>query len=218
MTNPIRRTQYKPGTPVNWPVLYRGDDFMAEGTVLDLSPLGWRVAGPMPVVPGMQLTLQLWVPDKPEPVRIERATVLWVKDCEFAIEGGDMGFVDRAWVTTFLHRKHEAAEKSREIDRQPSVPAGIEDHVNLATGSEFKLPRCEDIMRLFGSPKANTKLVKQVVMEWAKTEQHCTEEQAQAVYDRFLRDVWQPARRIYNGIVARQAQRDATGEDAIANN
>lgn len=53
-TSPMRRQSR---FPVSWPVLYGGAEFLAEGTVLDLTRIGWRVAGAMPVVPGMPLTL-----------------------------------------------------------------------------------------------------------------------------------------------------------------
>lgn len=34
----------------------------------------------------------------------------------------------------------------------------------------------------------------------------------------FLLDIWQPPRRIDNGMVARKARRESTGEDSIATN
>jgi hypothetical protein len=79
--------------------------FLAEGTVLDLTARGWRVAGTMPVVPGMRLTVQVSVPERPTLLRVQRATVLWVKDHEFAIEVHDMEPMDQAWVTEFLQQK-----------------------------------------------------------------------------------------------------------------
>ena len=107
--------------PVSWPALYRGDEVLAEGTVLDLTHTGWRIAGTMPVMPGMRLAIKLWVPDKPEPVRISAATVLWVKNCEFAIEVQEMGPTDRKWVTEFLNQKLGLSWMGQTVDGQCSV-------------------------------------------------------------------------------------------------
>jgi len=57
-TSPVRRhSRY----PVRWPVPYRSAEFLAEGTVVDLTRIGWRLAGSMPMRPGMHLELELAV-------------------------------------------------------------------------------------------------------------------------------------------------------------
>jgi hypothetical protein len=101
-TNPVRRhTRF----PVSWPMVYGNDAFVAEGTVLDLTTLGWRVAGAMPVTPGMQLTLQVSVPERSTRLCVHRATVLWVQAHEFAVEAHEMAPIDQAWVTEFLQER-----------------------------------------------------------------------------------------------------------------
>ncbi|MDH4083665.1 MAG: hypothetical protein OEY60_04820 [Nitrospira sp.] len=100
--SPVRRSSR---FPVGWPMRYGNATFLAEGTVLDLTARGWRVVGTMPVVAGMQLTLQVSVPERPTLLRVQRATVLWVKDHEFAIEVQDLEPMDQAWVSEFLHHK-----------------------------------------------------------------------------------------------------------------
>lgn len=105
-TSPVRRhTRF----PVQWPLVYGCDEFFGEGTVLDLTHLGWRIAGCMPVKPGMRLTLRIWPPDKPEQVRVEQANVLWVNGCEFAVDVPEMAPNDHLWVTQFLDRNLESA-------------------------------------------------------------------------------------------------------------
>ena len=96
-----RRTRF----PVRWPVVYRCGEFLGEGTVLDFTHRGWRVAGCMPVKPDMRLILRMWPPDKPEHVRIKRTTVLWAKDCEFAVDVPEMEPNDHAWFNEFLDQK-----------------------------------------------------------------------------------------------------------------
>jgi hypothetical protein len=45
-TRPVRRSTR---WPAHWPMLY-----VATGTVLGVTDKGWRMAGPMPVYPGMR--------------------------------------------------------------------------------------------------------------------------------------------------------------------
>ena len=96
---PVRRhTRY----PVHWPVLYVGEDFLAEGTVENLTALGWRIAGPMPVQLGMRLRLQVWPPDKATPILIEEATVVWVRGQVFGVEVNQTGPADEVWLMEYL--------------------------------------------------------------------------------------------------------------------
>ena len=90
--------------PVQWLMLYGNDDFVANGTVLEITAKGWRVEGPMPVHPGMRLNIWVWPPEKPEGLHIGAATVLWVKGYEFALEIQDMNPIDQEWLTQFLDR------------------------------------------------------------------------------------------------------------------
>lgn len=108
--------------PVSWPMRYGNATFLAEGTVLDLTARGWRVAGPMPVVPGLPLTLQVSVPERATLLRVQRATVLWVKDHEFAIEVQDLEPMDQAWVSEFLHHKLVLQWLSRTSHSETSPP------------------------------------------------------------------------------------------------
>ena len=68
------------------PVRYRGDGIAGEGMVEDLSLSGSYINGNTPVVVGMALALQMFVPGDPEPLLIDRATVKWVKGSEFGVE------------------------------------------------------------------------------------------------------------------------------------
>jgi hypothetical protein len=101
-TSPVRRASR---FPVSWPMRYGNAAFLAEGTVLDLTARGWRMAGTMPVLPGMWVAVQVSIPERPTLLRVQRATVLWVKDHEFAIEVHHMDPMDQAWVSEFLHQK-----------------------------------------------------------------------------------------------------------------
>ncbi|ALA58318.1 PilZ domain-containing protein [Nitrospira moscoviensis] len=120
MTNRIHPMRRHSRFPVRWPVVYGDDEFVSEGTVLDVTHIGWRIAGSMLVSPGMRLTLQLQIPGKTDPVRVERAAVLWVRQFEFAIEVEEMAPADQAWLTDFLEEKLGLAWQTRAGQRPPS--------------------------------------------------------------------------------------------------
>lgn len=100
-TAPVRRhTRY----PARWPVFYSGEDFLAQGVTLDVTSMGCRIAGPMPVEPGMRLRLCLRPPEKQGPLWIEEAVVLRVRGQTFAVEVTCAAADDRAWLERYLER------------------------------------------------------------------------------------------------------------------
>ena len=107
--------------PVRWPIRYGGEEFLADGTVLDLTRHGWRVAGTMPVEAGMRLTLQVWPPGKPDGLRIEQATVWWVKGCEFALDINVVAPHDQEWMVQFLDHSHSWWLWPRAAERRSSL-------------------------------------------------------------------------------------------------
>jgi PilZ domain len=99
-TRPVRRyTRW----PARWPMLYGNEEFVAKGTALDVTAKGWRMAGPMPVYPGMRLNFWIWPTERPHGIHVEDATVLWVKGYEFGLAVQDTDPIDREWLTQFLH-------------------------------------------------------------------------------------------------------------------
>jgi hypothetical protein len=67
-------------------VRYRGNGIAGEGIIDGLSLSGSCMTGNRPVSVGMVLALQMFVPGDPEPLLIDRATVLWVKGSEFGVD------------------------------------------------------------------------------------------------------------------------------------
>jgi hypothetical protein len=65
--------------PVRCVLYYMGGEFLGKGTVMNLSRNGFRVLGDHQVVPGMELVVRLSLPDKDEPVEIQRVVVRWVR-------------------------------------------------------------------------------------------------------------------------------------------
>jgi len=72
--------------PVRCLLYYMGGEFLGKGTVMNLSRSGFRVLGDHQVVPGMELTVRLALPDKDEPVEIQRAMVRWVRGLLFGVK------------------------------------------------------------------------------------------------------------------------------------
>lgn len=66
-------------------VRYIRDRITGEGIINDLSLSGSDMTGNTPVSVGMVLALQMFVPRDPEPLLIDRATVIWVKGSEFGV-------------------------------------------------------------------------------------------------------------------------------------
>lgn len=212
-TNPMRRHSR---FPVSWPLLYGNNAFLAEGTVLDLTTRGWRVAGSMPVIPGMALTLQVSVPERSTPLCVHRATVLWVHDHEFAIEAHEMTPIDRTWVTEFLQQKLGLMWMSRTTDRETSLPARDEAPHRKIAVPQPSVPTVKDILHRFLAIET-TATDRPVDARW-NGDSDCHEGELHTSYDLVPDKIWHEARRILRGMVARNASRELTGWDPISDN
>lgn len=69
--------------PVRCATYYLGGDFLGKGTIMNLCRNGFRVLGDHQVVPGMELVVRLTLPDRDEPVEIQRVVVRWVRGLLF---------------------------------------------------------------------------------------------------------------------------------------
>jgi hypothetical protein len=212
-TNPMRRHSR---FPVSWPVVYGNDAILAEGTVLDLTSRGWRVVGSISMIPGMQLTLQVSVPERSAPLCIHRATVLWVKDHEFAIEAQEMAPIDQAWVTEFLRHKLGLMWMSRTADHEPSLQARDKTPHGETALPQSPVPSVEDVLRRLLAIE-NTATDRPAELRW-HGDSELQETAAHTFCGRPSEQVLREARRILRGMVAMNAARDRTDRDPIANN
>ena len=94
---------------VQWSILYRGEDFVSEGTIVDLSLDGGRFAGTMPVAVGMHLALFIDSPQKNEDLMIEDATVMWVREHEFGARFTKMRTDDEQWLRGYFNERNPFA-------------------------------------------------------------------------------------------------------------
>lgn len=212
-TNPMRRYSR---FPVSWPVLYGNDAFLAEGSVLDLTARGWRIAGSMPVVPGMQLTLKVSVPDRATLLCVHRATVLWVHDHEFAIEAHEMTPIDHGWVNEFLRQKLGLMWMSRTTDQE--TPLQVRDE---ALCGETALPQpsiltLENILHLLCAVDATSTDIP-FEAPW-NSDSDFQESNAHTLCDHVPEKFLREAHRILRDMVAIKATRERTGQDPIAGN
>lgn len=212
-TNPMRRHSR---FPVSWPVIYGNDSLLAEGTVLDLTALGWRVVGSMPVVPGMQLTLQVSIPERSAPLYVLRATVLWVKDHEFAIEAHEMAPIDHAWVTEFLRHKLGLMWMSRAAGQETSLQNGDKTPHGETTLSRHAVPSIEEVLRQFlaietGSADMPAEPRWNGDSEFQETDAH-------TLCDHQSEQILREARRIRRGMIAIQSAHERNNRDLLADN
>lgn len=211
--NPVRRYSR---FPVRWPMLYGSDELVAEGTVLDLTSLGWRLAGSMPVVPGMQLTLQVSIPERSTPLRIKRATVLWVKDHEFAIEAHEMAPIDYAWVDEFLRQKLGLMWMSRTPDHEISVHSGDEMTSSETALPQSPVPSVEDLQRQFSA--LHTNLIDMAAQAQCDGNSEFQQGDDHPSDHALPQTILSNARRIIRRMLALKAARARTGRDPIADN
>lgn len=94
--------------PVRCVTYYMGGDFLGKGTVMNLCRNGFRVLGDHQVVPGMELTVRLTLPDKDEPVEIQRVVVRWVRGLLFGAKVVTMSPDGEDRVGTFLSARLRA--------------------------------------------------------------------------------------------------------------
>ena len=91
-----------PRVNVRWPVLYHGEDFVAEGTMCDISLQGGRFAGTMPVTVGMLLGVFIDHPQKSGNLIVAEAVVTWVNEDEFWADFLKMQAEEMQWLREHL--------------------------------------------------------------------------------------------------------------------
>jgi hypothetical protein len=212
-TNPMRRHSR---FPVSWPLLYGNEAFVAEGTVLDLTALGWRVAGSIPVVPGMELTLQVSVPERSTPLCVRRATVLWVHDHEFAIEAREMATMDQAWVTEFLRQKLGLMWMSRTTDRKTPLQTGDEAPRGETTRPQPSVPSMDEILDRFLA--IETSATAHFAEPSWNHDTDCHGDVCHTIHNGVPEKTLHEARRLLCGMVAIKTTCERTGRDRIADN
>jgi hypothetical protein len=170
----------------------------------------------MPVTSGMPLTLKVSVPDKPTLLYVHRATVLWVREHEFAIEAHEMGPIDQAWVIEFLRQKLGLMWMSRPADQETPLQARDEAPRGETALPQPSIPTMENILHLLGAiDTASTSISFEAPWNSDSDFQEITAHTlCDHVSEKFLRE----ARRILHNMVAIKASRNGTSWDPIIDN
>ena len=130
-------------------VQYGPEGTACDGALNDRSLSGASITGTGPVSVGMGLTVQLCVPGDPEPFRIERARVKWVKHRitrqEFGVEFELLPATVRARLHQLVsrlihdHGRHRATRGAN--DGSPSPPLRAEERASGSHGEERRSHR-----------------------------------------------------------------------------
>ena len=90
----------------NFPVIFAGETYVGEGTVLNVSTPGCAIHSRKPVQPGSYLEMRMLVPDAASPLQVGLAKVRWCKGRRFGVEFIQMPGGDQARLSRLV--KHEA--------------------------------------------------------------------------------------------------------------
>jgi hypothetical protein len=72
--------------PLRCPVIFASDEFVGEGTVLDLGVPGCAVESDIAPLPGDYVRLHVLMPDEEGPLEVGLAKVVWAKQQRFGVE------------------------------------------------------------------------------------------------------------------------------------
>ena len=70
----------------DYPVIFAGDSYVGEGTVLNVSVPGCQVLSRKRVEPGMYLEMRVLAPDSDISLSVELAKVRWCNGHQFGVE------------------------------------------------------------------------------------------------------------------------------------
>lgn len=81
---------------------FTGGGVEGEGRVLDLSKTGCKIVCETAPTVGASLRVELFLPDYPRPLKVERSVVRWVKGDAFGVEFVEMQASQRERLRVFL--------------------------------------------------------------------------------------------------------------------
>lgn len=94
----------------DFPVMFAGETYVGEGTVLNMSVPGCAIQSRKQVPPGSYLEMRLLVPDSRSPLRVGLAKVRWCEERRFGVEfiqmpGGDQVRLGQFVKHDMVHRR-----------------------------------------------------------------------------------------------------------------
>ncbi len=88
--------------PIAYMSLSARTAIVGEGVVINLSRDGVAIESRVPVQPGVELMCRVYLPDRPKPLLIPRATVRWSRAGEFGVTTIRMGDEERRRLDMFV--------------------------------------------------------------------------------------------------------------------
>lgn len=82
----VVKLRYCERVHTQFPVVFAGEAYVGEGTVLNLSVPGCAIHSRKPVQPGSYLEMRMLVPDITPPLRVGLAKVRWCEGRRFGVE------------------------------------------------------------------------------------------------------------------------------------
>jgi hypothetical protein len=80
------QTRHRLRLPLRCPVIFACDQFVGEGTVVDLGVPGCAVDSDIAPLPGDYVRLHVVMPDEEGPIEVALAKVVWAKQQRFGVE------------------------------------------------------------------------------------------------------------------------------------
>jgi hypothetical protein len=82
----MTKLRYCERVDTHFPVVFAGEAYVGEGTVLNVSVPGCAIHSRKRVQPGSYLEMRILVPDAPSPLRVGLAKVRWCEGRQFGVE------------------------------------------------------------------------------------------------------------------------------------
>ena len=82
----MTKLRYCERVVTHFPVIFAGEAYVGEGTVLNVSVPGCAIHSRERVQPGSYLEMRILVPDAPSPLRVGLAKVRWCEGRQFGVE------------------------------------------------------------------------------------------------------------------------------------
>ncbi len=100
--NPVQKPRSVPRHKLECRAFFSGGGLEGEGVVVDLSRAGCKVQCETVPETGTELEINLFLPDYPRPLKVERSVVRWVKGERFGVEFVDIQASQRERLRIFL--------------------------------------------------------------------------------------------------------------------
>jgi hypothetical protein len=107
------KIRYNERILTEFPVIFAGDSFVAEGTVDNVSVPGCAIVSSKIVQPGAYLEMKVLMPDDGPSLRVDLAKIRWRNGRRFGVEFIRMPGVDQVRLGRLIKRHRELTSSAR---------------------------------------------------------------------------------------------------------